>query len=47
MGAAKVKLTQDEIAAVRKIAEQTNVDIPDGRYDEFFTAMALADTPEL
>ncbi|KAK0440638.1 NADP-dependent oxidoreductase domain-containing protein [Armillaria borealis] len=43
-GAAKVKLSQEEIAAIRKFAES---DIPRTRYPEAAMALVLQGTPEL
>jgi hypothetical protein len=47
MNAANVKLTKEEIAAVRKIAESAAKNISGDRYDKVFLEMTLADTPEL
>jgi aryl-alcohol dehydrogenase-like predicted oxidoreductase len=45
MGAAAVNLSPDEVAAIRKIAEES--DIPGERYPEAAQAMVLVDTPPL
>ncbi|KAJ7080948.1 NADP-dependent oxidoreductase domain-containing protein [Mycena belliarum] len=45
IGAAKIKLSADEVAAVRKIAEESEV--PGERYPEFVMAGLLLDSPEL
>ncbi|KAK0447806.1 NADP-dependent oxidoreductase domain-containing protein [Desarmillaria tabescens] len=44
-GAAKVRLSSEDVAAVRKIAEES--DIPGTRYDEAGMNMVLVSTPEL
>jgi hypothetical protein len=45
MGASAIKLSPDEIAAVRKIAEES--EIPGGRYNDARMAGLLLDSPEL
>lgn len=45
MGAVKVNLTPEEIAAVRKIAEES--DIPGSRYDEAGMKLLWAESPPL
>ncbi|KAJ6510521.1 NADP-dependent oxidoreductase domain-containing protein [Mycena sanguinolenta] len=47
IGASAVKLSAEEIAAVRLIAEATNAEIPGGRYSDMGMSIVLADTPEL
>ncbi|KAJ7678360.1 hypothetical protein B0H17DRAFT_944612 [Mycena rosella] len=45
MGASKIKLSPEEIAAVRQIAEES--DVPGGRYEASGMAGVLIDSPEL
>ncbi|KAJ7186833.1 NADP-dependent oxidoreductase domain-containing protein [Mycena filopes] len=45
LGASKIKLSKEEIAAVRKIAEESEV--PGGRYNDARMAGLLLDSPEL
>ena len=45
MGSAAVKLTPEDVATIRKIAEES--EIPGERYPEVFQAMVLVDTPPL
>lgn len=45
MGASAVKLTPEDIAAIRKIAEES--EIPGDRYPEIMLAHVLVHTPPL
>lgn len=45
LGSLEVKLTDDEVAEIRKIAE--SAEIAGGRYPEGFAAHLYADTPAL
>ncbi|KAK0486611.1 NADP-dependent oxidoreductase domain-containing protein [Armillaria novae-zelandiae] len=45
LGAAKVKLSQEEIIAIRKLAEES--DVPGARYSAAGMSSVLQDTPEL
>ena len=45
MGAEDVKLNQDDISAVRKIAEEA--EIPGDRYEGAFLEILMRDTPPL
>lgn len=46
MGSANVKLTDQEVEAVTKIAEEAEVNIPGGRYAAAQMRYTYADTPE-
>ncbi|KAF9010972.1 Aldo/keto reductase [Hymenopellis radicata] len=45
VGAANVKLTPDEVAEIRKVAEET--ELPGGRYADGFLQLTYVDSPEL
>ncbi|KAJ7119584.1 NADP-dependent oxidoreductase domain-containing protein [Mycena epipterygia] len=47
LGAAGVKLSPDEIAAVRKLAKESEVNVPGNRYSDRHMARVLLDSPEL
>ena len=47
LGAAKIELSAEEVAEVRKISERAAVEVPGGRYDPKFMQTVLADTPPL
>jgi hypothetical protein len=45
LGASPIKLSADEIAAIRQVAEES--EIPGGRYSDAGMAGVLLDSPEL
>ncbi|KAJ7074663.1 NADP-dependent oxidoreductase domain-containing protein [Mycena amicta] len=47
LGASSIKLSKEEIAEIRKIAEESEAGIPGTRYSENRMAMLLLDSPEL
>ncbi|KAF7361346.1 Aldo-keto reductase [Mycena sanguinolenta] len=47
IGASAIKLSAEEIAAVRQIAKATDTEIPGGRYSDMGMSIVLLDSPEL
>lgn len=47
LGAAKVKLTEEDLVKLRKLADETDKATPGGRYPAAMMSQLAADTPPL